>query len=88
MQGSQDIEMQEGSGSPGLSFSDPEEELKVEKAPPSKKPAEPTIQYFSTVKEATVPSQTKRPNSPAHIHKTPVGGVTPQKQSSIRMPFH
>ena len=66
MQSSQDINMQEDSGEPNVSYSDSEEEVKVQKQVAQKRVPDATSpsQITSIVKEAAL-SQTKRPNSPA-----------------------
>jgi hypothetical protein len=66
MQSSQDINMQEDSGEPNVSYSDSEEEVKVQKQVAQKRVPDATSpsQITSIVKEATL-SLTKRPNSPA-----------------------
>lgn len=66
MQSSQDINMQEDSGEPNVSYSDSEEEVKVQKQVAQKRVPDATSpsQITSIVKEAAL-SLTKRPNSPA-----------------------
>ena len=66
MQSSQDINMQEDSGEPNVSYSDSEEEVKVQKQVAQKRVPDATSpsQITSIAKEGAI-SLTKRPNSPA-----------------------
>ena len=67
MQSSQDIQMQEDNlQQPNVSFSDSEEEFKVEKLVPVKRIPDATSPFqITTVPKEVAVSQTKRPNSPA-----------------------